>query len=50
MGGLTSTDKYEEFISQLQPELEKRGCPMPTFIVGQTGTLTVDRAGRPLQL
>ncbi|MFR7798552.1 MAG: hypothetical protein ACLU37_11080 [Collinsella sp.] len=39
-GGLTSTDKYEEFISQLQPELEKRGCPMPTFIVGQTGTLT----------
>lgn len=30
-GGLTSTDKYEEFISQLQPELEKRGCPMPTF-------------------
>ncbi len=39
-GGLTSTEKYEEFISQLKPELEKRGCPMPTFIVGQTGTLT----------
>lgn len=39
-GGLTTTDKYEEFISQLAPELEKRGCPMPTFIVGQTGTLT----------
>ena len=39
-GGLTTTDKYEEFISKLQPELEKRGCPMPTFIVGQTGTLT----------
>lgn len=39
-GGLTTTDKYEEFISQLAPELERRGCPMPTFIVGQTGTLT----------
>lgn len=39
-GGLTTTDTYEEFISQLKPELERRGCPMPTFIVGQTGTLT----------
>ena len=39
-GGLTSTEKYEEFISKLKPELEKRNCPMPTFIVGQTGTLT----------
>ncbi len=37
-GGLTTTDKYEEFISKLQPELEKRGCPMPTFIVGQIET------------
>lgn len=39
-GGLTTTDRYEEFVSQLAPELDKRGCPMPTFIVGQTGTLT----------
>ena len=39
-GGLTTTDKYEEFISRLKPELERRDCPMPTFIVGQTGTLT----------
>lgn len=39
-GGLTSTAKYEEFIAALKPELGCRGCPMPTFIVGQTGTLT----------
>ncbi len=47
-GGLTSTDTYEEFISRLAPELEARGCPMPTFIVGQTGTLTrlTEQVGR----
>lgn len=39
-GGLTSTETYETFIKQLQAELGKRGLPMPTFIVGQTGTLT----------
>ncbi|MBM7689073.1 sugar-phosphate kinase [Enterococcus ureilyticus] len=39
-GGLTSTETYETFILQLKEELEKRGLPMPTFIVGQTGTLT----------
>lgn len=39
-GGLTSADKYEEFIEYLQVELGKRKLPMPTFIVGQTGTLT----------
>lgn len=39
-GGLTSTETYESFIIQLKEELEKRGLPMPTFIVGQTGTLT----------
>ena len=39
-GGLTSTETYETFIKQLQSELGKRGLPMPTFIVGQTGTLT----------
>ncbi len=38
-GGLTSTEIYEVFINRLQKELESRGLPMPTFIVGQTGTL-----------
>lgn len=39
-GGLTSTEIYETFIVRLKEELEKRDLPMPTFIVGQTGTLT----------
>lgn len=39
-GGLTSTETYEKFITQLKVELEKRDLPLPTFIVGQTGTLT----------
>lgn len=39
-GGLTSTETYETFILRLKEELEKRDLPMPTFIVGQTGTLT----------
>lgn len=39
-GGLTSTERYETFIQKLKSELEKRNLPMPTFIVGQTGTLT----------
>lgn len=39
-GGLTSTETYETFILKLKEELEKRNLPMPTFIVGQTGTLT----------
>ena len=39
-GGLTSTETYETFILQLKDELDKRDLPMPTFIVGQTGTLT----------
>ncbi len=39
-GGLTSTEIYETFILRLRDELTKRGLPMPTFIVGQTGTLT----------
>jgi len=39
-GGLTSTDTYQTFIEELKVELGKRGLPMPTFIVGQTGTLT----------
>lgn len=39
-GGLTSTETYETFIIRLKEELTKRELPMPTFIVGQTGTLT----------
>lgn len=39
-GGLTSTETYEMFIMRLKDELTKRELPMPTFIVGQTGTLT----------
>ncbi len=39
-GGLTSKETYEKFIQQLEVELTKRNLPMPTFIVGQTGTLT----------
>ncbi|MCB6603020.1 sugar-phosphate kinase, partial [Erysipelatoclostridium ramosum] len=39
-GGLTSTEKYREFIEKLEKELKAKGLPMPTFIVGQTGTLT----------
>lgn len=39
-GGLTSTETYETFILKLSEELKKRNLPMPTFIVGQTGTLT----------
>ncbi|MCC0783660.1 class II D-tagatose-bisphosphate aldolase, non-catalytic subunit [Clostridioides sp. ES-S-0108-01] len=39
-GGLTSTETYETFITRLKVELDKRDLPMPTFIVGQTGTLT----------
>jgi len=39
-GGLTSCDKYRTFIEELKVELGKRNLPMPTFIVGQTGTLT----------
>ena len=38
-GGLTSTETYETFIKRLSKELSTRELPMPTFIVGQTGTL-----------
>ena len=39
-GGLTSSEKYQEFIEKLEVQLKSRNLPMPTFIVGQTGTLT----------
>ncbi|MED3728326.1 class II D-tagatose-bisphosphate aldolase, non-catalytic subunit [Priestia filamentosa] len=38
-GGLTSAETYESFIVELTNELERKGLPKPTFIVGQTGTL-----------
>lgn len=39
-GGLTTTQKYREFIDKLTLELDQRKLPTPIFIVGQTGTLT----------
>ncbi|KAB7664802.1 class II D-tagatose-bisphosphate aldolase non-catalytic subunit [Bacillus sp. B1-b2] len=47
-GGLTSTETYETFINRLKEELDSRNLPMPTFIVGQTGTLvrTTEQAGK----
>ncbi|MCI1925406.1 MAG: class II D-tagatose-bisphosphate aldolase, non-catalytic subunit [[Lactobacillus] timonensis] len=39
-GGLTTTDRYETFVQKLKAKLDENGLPMPTFIVGQTGTLT----------
>ncbi|SKB01540.1 Tagatose-1,6-bisphosphate aldolase non-catalytic subunit AgaZ/GatZ [Caloramator quimbayensis] len=39
-GGLTSEEAYETFIKTLIEELDKRNLPKPSFIVGQTGTLT----------
>lgn len=47
-GGLTSTKTYEKFINRLKEELNDKGLPMPTFIVGQTGTLVrkTDQVGK----
>ena len=39
-GGLTTVDKFEDFLKKLTGELTARSLPLPTFIVGQTGTLT----------
>lgn len=39
-GGLTTTEKYEYFINELNSRLEEKNLPTPIFIVGQTGTLT----------
>ena len=39
-GGLTSLDRYEDFIKRIQEYTTEHGLPMPLFIVGQTGTLT----------
>lgn len=47
-GGLTSTEIYETFINELSDRLTKKELPMPTFIVGQTGTLVrkTEQAGK----
>lgn len=39
-GGLTSMDRYENFIQRIEAYTKEHGLPMPIFIVGQTGTLT----------
>ena len=39
-GGLTSPENYAKFIERLHKELDTKGLPHPSFIVGNTGTLT----------
>lgn len=39
-GGLTTPETYVKFLDGLKEELRRRKLPMPTFMVGQTGTLT----------
>ena len=39
-GGLTSPENYEKFIQKLHARLDEKGLPHPSFIVGNTGTLT----------
>ena len=38
-GGLTSNQTFESFLRKIVQKLEERKLPMPTCIVGQTGTL-----------
>ena len=40
LGGLIDPTVFENFIKELKVALEKKGLPMPLFVVGQTGTLT----------
>jgi tagatose-1,6-bisphosphate aldolase non-catalytic subunit AgaZ/GatZ len=43
-GGLTTADTYESFLKLLTARLMERGLPLPTCVVGQTGTLCkIDR-------
>ena len=39
-GGLTSPENYKKFIEKLHARLDGKGLPHPSFIVGNTGTLT----------
>jgi len=52
-GGLTSPETFESFLRLLTGQLTAARLPLPTFVVGQTGTLTrgdrnVGRFDRPL--
>jgi D-tagatose-1,6-bisphosphate aldolase subunit GatZ/KbaZ len=38
-GGLTSKEVFESFLKQITGRLVEQGLPLPTCIVGQTGTL-----------
>jgi tagatose-1,6-bisphosphate aldolase non-catalytic subunit AgaZ/GatZ len=43
-GGLTTTETYEAFLRELTRRIKAAGLPLPTCVVGQTGTLCkVDR-------
>ncbi len=43
-GGLTTADTYESFLKLLTARLTEQGLPLPTCVVGQTGTLCkIDR-------
>ncbi len=43
-GGLTSNQTFESFLEKIVQKLEEKNLPMPTCIVGQTGTLCkIDR-------
>lgn len=39
-GGLTSPENYKKFIEKLHAALDAKDLPHPSFIVGNTGTLT----------
>ncbi len=39
-GGLTDKESFEAFIKKLTGMLNNKGLPLPTCVVGQTGTLT----------
>lgn len=47
-GGLTSTEEYDFFLTELKNCLNKLNLPLPIFAVGQTGTLVKStiQAGR----
>ena len=43
-GGLTTSDTFESFLKEISRRLDSRGLPLPTCVVGQTGTLArIDR-------
>ncbi len=43
-GGLTTSDTFESFLQEISRGLESQGLPLPSCVVGQTGTLArIDR-------